>query len=196
MALEDLGRRSSPQRADSRDSRTRLIDAVGAFAAEHHHRPVRLTDLSTLAGVSPATAYRHFTSADDAINAFLARLPERAVELFASTKEAAGPVERLHQWNQAWVASCRTYSSVSVGLRSTEGFLARRKRGEPVVRYVCDAVEPLLRPLTNEPAALLLVWNAVSDPREVLDMAQTLRWSAARSARFITDTVVGAATPR
>ena len=196
MALEDLGRRSSPQRADSRDSRTRLIDAVGAFANEHQHRPIRLSDLTTLAGVSPATAYRHFTSADDAINAFLARLPERAVELFdANAKEVTGPIERLHQWNEAWVASCRSFSAVSVGLRSTEGFLARRKRGEPVVRFVCDAVEPLLRPLTKDPTALLLVWNAVSDPREVLDMAKTLRWSAARSARFITDTVTGAATP-
>ena len=33
----------------------------------------------------------------------------------------------------------------------------------------------------------LVVWNAVSDPREVLDLQHTMKWSQERVARFITD---------
>ena len=194
MTLEELGRRSSPLRADSRGSRSRLIDAVGRFGVEHQQRPLRLTDLTSLAGVSPATAYRHFRSVDDAVDAFLARLPEYANAKFQKREPTDDPVARFHQWNEAWVASCQKFSSGSIGLRSPEGFLARRKREEPVVIYVCVRVEPLLGALSNTPLPLLLLWNALSDPREVLDMRNTLRWSSARCARFITDTVLAATT--
>ena len=40
------------------------------------------------------------------------------------------------------------------------------------------------------------VWNAVSDPREVLDLRGTARWRSEAIARFITDTTVDALRTR
>lgn len=194
MALDDCGGRSLPRRSDSRDSRTRLIDAIGAYADLHGQRPPTLTELATFAALSPATAYRHFASIDEAANVYLSRLPEHAVLLVSRHPPADTPIGRLHQWNQAWVKSCHRFARASVGLRSSEGILARRRHGEPVVTFVCVHIEPLLAELTCHVPPLLLVWNAVSDPREVLDMRATLRWSGERAARFITDTTEGAAS--
>lgn len=193
MALDDLGGRSLPRRSDSRDSRSRLIDTIGAYADLHGQRPACLADLATFAQLSSATAYRHFTSIDDVANVYLSRLPDHAVRVASRATPADTPVGRLHQWNEAWVKSCQKFASASVGLRSSEGFLARRRRNDPVVMFVCAHVEPLLAELTDDVVSLLLVWNAVSDPREVLDMRTTLKWSGTRTARFITDTTVRAA---
>ncbi len=193
VSLDRAGGRSTPQRADGRSSRARLVDAVGHYAAEHGVRPARLTDVAEIAGVAPATAYRHFTSVDEAVNVYLSRLPEHAASRFARRAPAASPIAALQSWNECWVTSCQKFRATAVGLRSAEGFLARRRRHEPVVAFVCAHIEPLLAPLTRDPLALLIVWNAVSDPREVIDLRVTLRWSGARIATFITDTTVAAA---
>lgn len=194
MALDALGGRSLPRRSDGRDNRNRLIDAIGSYADLHGQRPASLTDLATFADLAAATAYRHFTSIDDVANVYLSRLPEHAVQLVARADPANTPIGRLHQWNEAWVKSCHKFARASVGLRSSEGFLARRRRGEPVVAFVCAQIEPLFAELSDDVLPLLLIWNAVSDPREVLDMRTTLHWSGARAARFITDTTMRAAT--
>jgi AcrR family transcriptional regulator len=193
--LDATGGRSSPQRSDGQSSRARLIDAVGTYANEHGSRPVRLSDLADMAGVGTATAYRHFASVDEAVNVYLSRLPEHAAGLFARRPLPTDPVDALQFWNECWVKSCHRFAATSVGLRSSEGFLARRQRGEPVVAFVCAQIEPLLRPLAKDPVALLVVWNAVSDPREVLDLRTTQRWSGRRIATFITETTVAAAGP-
>jgi hypothetical protein len=58
--------------------------------------------------------------------------------------------------------------------------VSRRHNGNPAVLWVCEHVEPLLHDLVNDPVTVLMVWNAVSDPREVLDLHRTVRWSATR----------------
>jgi len=191
--LGGLAGRADPARRDSRLTRDRLVDAVAAHVAATGDAPARLADLAPLAGTSVATAYRWFSSVDDAVRAYVLRLPEQAVARFAGAGGATSPEERLLRWDRAWVRSCLAHGRPAVQLRSTDGFLRRRAAGDPVVRFVCDVVEPLLAPFTHDVVPALVVWNAVSDPREVLDLRSTERWSAERIARFVTSATLAAA---
>ncbi len=160
----------------------------------HGAPPERLVDVAATAGVSTATAYRHFASVDDAIQAFVLQLPTRAVELFeaAETTTDGDPTSNLLRWNIAWVQSCLEHGALAVHLRSPVGFLERRDLGDPVITYACAQIEPILEQLDGDTTMMLFVWNVTSDPREVLDLAR-LGWGADQIARFVTDAVL--ATP-
>lgn len=190
--LSDLAGRN-PERSDSRETHQKLIAAVQQWVAEHGSAPQRLAEVADMAGVSTATAYRHFASVDDAIQGFVLELPTRAVQLF---EEAGGPdgdpQEALHRWNQAWVQSCLEHGQLAVHLRSSVGLLERRADGDPVIVYACNQIEPLLERLGGDALMMLFTWNVTSDPREVLDL-QRLGWDAERTSRFITNVVL--ATP-
>jgi AcrR family transcriptional regulator len=195
MALDALVGRSASQRTDARQSRDALVAAVGEIVGRTGVVPARLSEVAAVAGVSTATAYRHFASAAEVVSAHLLQLPEFAVSQFSRQRPAADPVDRLHQWNTAWVGACRAFGPTSVFLRSPAGFLARREVGDGPVTFVCNVVEPLLAAVDPvDPLSLLLVWNAISDPREVLDMERSLGWGSRRIARFLTDTTVAASS--
>lgn len=193
LALSALAGRTVPDRADSRDTRAKLVAAVPQWVQLHGSPPERLVDVATAAGVSTATAYRHFASVDDAIHAFVLQLPVRAAELFDGAGGACGePADDLHRWNLAWVRSCLEHGPLAVHLRSAIGFLQRRAAGDPAVGYVCDQIEPLLDRIDGDTTMMLFVWNLTSDPREVLDLTG-LGWDTPRIARFVTSAVL--ATP-
>ena len=181
-------KRNEPRRADSRVTRDGLIAAVGEWVETHEAAPSRLADLANVSGVSIATAYRYFASIDDAVRCYVLKLPEQAAQRFANADSAQfSALERFHQWNRAWVRASIEQGGVAVHLRSSRGFLERRREREPTVMFVCERVEPLLEPLVGDLVPALVVWNAISDPREVLDLHNTMRWSRERVARFITD---------
>lgn len=161
--------------------------------ADHGAPPERLADVARLAGVSTATAYRHFASVDDAIRAFVLQLPVRAAELFSeSASPDLEPVEAFAAWNLAWVQACEEHGELAVHLRSPQGFLQRRDEGEPVIAFACAQIEPLLDRLDGDTTMMLFMWNVTSDPREVLDLRR-LGWDTERIADFVTRAVL--ATP-
>jgi AcrR family transcriptional regulator len=191
----DPAARATPTRRDSRQTRDRLIEAVAGYIALHDREPQRMVDVAHHAGVSQATAYRYFESLDHLVRAHVLQLPEYAARAFVRTDlTGRSPTERFHRWNVAWVGACLHYGPTAVQLRSSEGFLARRRNGDPAVASVCAQVEPLLRDLVDDVVPVLMVWNAVSDPREVLDLHRTLRWSGARIARFVTQVTLAGVT--
>lgn len=193
--LTALAGRPSSERADTRRTRERLVDAVQACVESLGMPPSRLADVAAEAGVSTATAYRHFASVDDAIQAFVLRLPVRAVELFEASGDAdvsGDAVDALGRWNEAWVKACLEQGELALSLRSPVGFLQRREEGDPVIGFACAQIEPLLERLDGDVTMMLFTWNVVSDPREVLDLAR-LGWSAARIAGFVTRLIL--ATP-
>jgi hypothetical protein len=145
--------------------------------------------------VSTATAYRHFASVSDAIQAIVLQLPIRAVELFASSGGAAGdPIKAFGRWNLAWVRACAEHGELAVNLRSSEGFLRRRDEGEPAITFGCSPIEPLLVRLGGNTTMMLFMWNLTSDPREVPDL-QRRGWSAERIADFVTKAVLATPDP-
>lgn len=188
-----LAGRTVSARSDSRRSRERLIDAVQVWMGDHSAPPERLVDVAAAAGVSAATAYRHFASVDDLIQAFVLQLPVRAAELFAeSGGQSADPLDSLTRWNESWVAACLEHGELAVRLRSPLGFLQRRNDGDPVIAFACSLIEPLLQLLDGDVTMMLFTWNITSDPREVLDL-QRLGWSAKKIANYVTRAVL--ATP-
>ncbi len=191
--LELVAGRPLAARRDSRETRRLLIDGIGSYAQAIGRPPTRLADVAEHVGLSTATAYRHFASLDDLANAHLARLPEHAVRVFAAGSDRGDdPVARFHRWNRAWVAACLARGDTTVPLRSTAGFLRRRADGDPLVAYVCHHVEPLLAACDVPVDVGVAVWNAVSDPREVVDLRDTLGHSERRIARHITDLTLAA----
>lgn len=192
-ALAALAGRTSSMRSDTRRTHEQLTDAVQTWVRTHGAPPERLADVAELAGVSTATAYRHFASIDDAIQAFVLQLPVRAVELFEAAGGPEGdPIEALRRWNRSWVDACLEHGELAVFLRSPRGFLQRRAQGDPVISYACAQIEPLLEPLEGDTTMMLFILNVTSDPREVLDL-HGLGWSAERIADFVTNAVL--ATP-
>ncbi len=188
--LELLAGRNNGERADSRNTHARLIDAVSNWVAAHGSAPTRLADVAEIAGVSTATAYRHFSSVDDAIQAFVLQLPVRAVELFeASDRPGDDPVERFRCWNRSWVTACVEHGTLAVNLRSPRGFLERRASNDPVISYACSRIEPLLEPLAGDSIMQLFTWNVTSDPREILDLLG-LGWTEGEIAEFVTNSVL------
>ncbi len=187
---DPLGR--TPSRADSRRTHERLIEAVSLWASQHGAAPERLSEVAATAGVSTATAYRHFKSVDDVITAFVLQLPQRAVELFAENESGGDAELSLYQWNRAWVDACLECGPLAVHLRSRAGFLERRASGDRAVVFASRQIEPILEQLEGDPLMMLFVWNVTSDPREVLDL-QLLGWGGDKIARFVTDVVL--ATP-
>ncbi len=191
--LAALAGRSPSERADTRRTRERLVDAVQAWVHEHGASPPRLTDVAGLAGVSTATAYRHFASVDDVIQAFVLQLPLRAAELFDSSGGATNDaLDSFARWNESWVDACLEHGPLAVHLRSSQGFLQRRHDGDPVISFACAQIEPLLDALDGDTTLMLFTWNVTSDPREVLDL-HGMGWGTAKIADFVTRSVL--ATP-
>ena len=190
--LTTLAGRDLSERADTRRTRDKLVEALRQWVAMHGAPPQRLAEVAELAGVSNATAYRHFASLDDVIQAVVLELPVRAVELFETTNTGDDPLDAFRQWNRCWVEACLEGGGLAVHLRSPAGFLQRRNEGDPVIGYACDQIEPLLAALAGDTTLMLFTWNLTSDPREVLDLHR-LGWDVSRIAEFVTRSVL--ATP-
>ena len=187
--------RTVSARSDSRRSRERLIDAVQLWMQEHSAPPERLVDVAAAAGVSTATAYRHFASVDDLIRAFVLQLPVRAAELFATSGgQSTDPLDSLTRWNQSWVAACVEHGELAVHLRSPVGFLQRRSDGDPAITFACSLIEPLLQQFDGDVTMMLFTWNVTSDPREVLDL-QRLGWPVNKIANYVTRVVLATPSP-
>jgi AcrR family transcriptional regulator len=182
-----MAERNVGMRADSRTTRVRLLSAVGRLL-DHGHPDVTLTTVAEEAGVSTATAYRYFASADDAVFAYVLQFPDEVATRCGDGADRAGGLERLAEWSRVWIELTDDgWGASLVQLRSTEGFLARRAAGEAVIAAVCRHLEPPVRDALVElelPEDLveiaLFLWNAIYDPREILDLRQTLAWTRTR----------------
>jgi AcrR family transcriptional regulator len=178
---ELAGQRSESQRRDSRQSRGKLLEATGVMLAEGN-RPRSLEHVAVEAGLSVATAYRHFASLDHLLQAYAHQTILAMVD-FASEQTATGG-ELLRLLTKEWIRVTKERGSAMVQLRSRRGWLARREDGDPIIRDTCLYLEPAVRGILAEerlPDAglefALFLWNITFDPREILDLVATLGWS-------------------
>ena len=117
--LTTLAGRDLSERADTRRTRDKLVEALRQWVTMHGAPPQRLAEVAELAGVSNATAYRHFASLDDVIQAVVLELPVRAVELFETTNTGDDPLDAFRQWNRCWVEGAPVWSAA--GWQFTSG---------------------------------------------------------------------------
>jgi AcrR family transcriptional regulator len=176
--------RSQATRTDGRRNQRRLLAAAGQLLSSG--KQFSLADVASAAGLSTATAYRHFSSADDVTLAFGAGFFDEI-----ESRAGAEPLE-FHPLCRLWVRTVLAWGPAMAHLRSREGLLARRARGDARVGRLLDLIEPVLKrelasrsagdPPSEELSYLVAVWNALADPREILDQYSTLGWSPARIA--------------
>lgn len=176
--------RSAPSRRDGRRSRDRLLRAAGELLSTG--QPFSLTDVAVSAGVSTATAYRHFGSARQVADVYVAGfLDDVQRRRPAALSGQADPGSRVAALCRAWVDAVLEWGPALTHLRSTEGFLARLRRGDKDMLRAAAFIEPDLADLLDtdigsaQLSYALLIWNALSDPREILDQRHTLDWTAA-----------------
>jgi AcrR family transcriptional regulator len=131
--------------------------------------------IAAKAGLSVATAYRYYSSVDDLLNDYLHGVivtlrdyshdcPRTGKALFAEVATE-------------WVRLLRTYGTAMVQLRSREGFLRRLRDRDAVISTVRDAWERPIRSVLRELSVpdeefdyALFLYNALFDPREILDL--------------------------
>lgn len=186
-AADTAKRRNVGKRVDSRETRRRLLEALRRLL-DHGHEDVTLQTVAEEAGVSTATAYRYFGSAQEAVLAFILAFPDEVASAFAERERGERGVARLELWCETWISLVdEGWGTSLVYLRSPEGFLARRADGDAVISAVCRHVEPLMSEALEELEVsadslelALFLWNAIYDPREILDLRRSLRWTRAR----------------
>lgn len=171
-------------RADGRQNRRRLLAAAGDLLASGS--PFTLADAAGSAAVSTATAYRHFRSADDLTNAFVAGFWDDADARADADEHARTTLDGLCG---LWVGAVLDWGPALVTVRSREGLLRRRADGDERVSRLMAIAEPALGSELERRGEdltrldyVLAVWNALADPREILDQHETLGWPAERIA--------------
>jgi AcrR family transcriptional regulator len=166
--------RRDPVRGDARRNRRKLLDAAGALLRSAPDS-VTIVAVARAAGLSPATAYRHFPSLDDLRGAYLLDVVEALGE-FSAARAERGPA-LFDVVVREWGRLVARHGGAMVQLRSRRGFLERLRDHDPVIVAVRDAWERPLRELMashdTPPESFfpaLMLCNMIFDPREILDL--------------------------
>lgn len=184
-------------RSDTKRNRRQLIQAAGRlFAASTGPGAVSMSDIAHEAEISPATAYRHFASVEEVLIAYRYGIGEQLKE-YSDRQKSAG-VELLRDVDRKWVQLVGEHGGSMVHTRSPEGYLARLRSGAQYLTVQADALERPLREALEEaglPAIgdeAMFLWNVLFDPREILDVINTIGLSEKDAADRLTDTLLGA----
>jgi AcrR family transcriptional regulator len=184
-------------RSDTKRNRRQLIQAAGRlFATSTGLASVSMSDIAREAEISPATAYRHFASVEEVLIAYRYGIGERLKE-FSDEQKSSG-VTLLRDVDRRWVELVGEHGWSMVHTRSPEGYLARLRSGAEYLTVQADALERPLREAIEElglPAIgdeAMFLWNILFDPREILDVINTIGLSEKKAADRLTDTFLGA----
>lgn len=175
-------------RIDMQRNRMLLVDAAGQLFGAG--RSATMSEIAAEAGISTATAYRHFASVDDVLAAYRFEVGQELLE-FSRAAEDEG-LELLNAVCHKWVRLVVQHGASMVHTRSAEGYLARVRAG---AYYLTVQAEALERPLEEAARALgiqhpgdeaLFLWNGFFDPREIYDLIGSLDLTAEQvSARLV-----------
>jgi AcrR family transcriptional regulator len=168
--------RARPRR-DSVRNRRRLLDAAGDVLRT---QPLEASMplIAQKAELSVATAYRYFSTLDELHNAYMHQVgltlrnysddsPRTGMALF---EDVAGE----------WARLLRTYGTAMIQVRSRRGFIERLRAGDMVITTICTAWERPIRQVMRELQVpedqfeyALSLYNALYDPREILDLMES-----------------------
>lgn len=170
--------RNNGQRIDAQTNRRRLVDAVGRLLAQQG--TFTLTELAAESGVSRSTTYRNFATPTTAIEAYIDEfLTEFETAVTTNLAISIGPLQQLTDLCAAWGALVEERSHALIHVRSTEGFLARARRGDPIIGRIYRIVRTTIESAVDQGELHALdvdyavfLWNLLLDPRELLDLAE------------------------
>ncbi|WP_405136228.1 TetR/AcrR family transcriptional regulator [Nocardia sp. NBC_01388] len=188
-------------RSDAQRSRVLLVDAVRTLL-QAGRIGFSIPELAAEAGVGVATAYRHFPTPQDAMQAFHRRAIEQLLEAFAEVDAGAadlGPVERFHRFCRTWVEQAMQWGPAVRYIRSSNGFIERLGDGDEAITAMHDRLADVLKALAREGKTTefdvtyaVLLWITIFDERVVYDLAEHRRWQPAEITDHLTRAVAGA----
>lgn len=165
-------------RSDTQRNRRQLVKAAGQLFASRRGA-ISMTDVAKHAEISTATAYRHFASVEDILAEYRFGVGEKLRDYSLKQQEASG-VELLTMVSRKWVDLVIRHGGAMLYTRSGEGYLARLRSGAFYLTVQADALERPLREACEElglPAIgdeAMFLWNILFDPREILDLINTV----------------------
>lgn len=163
-------------RSDTQRSRTLLIDAAGRLFGAG--TAASMAEVAASAGISTATAYRHFASVEDVLAAYRFEVG-RELLAFSQAQEARGEA-LLDLICRHWVQLVVRHGGSMVHTRSAEGYLARIRDGAYYLTVQAEAMQRPLEELARELGTAgtgdqaLFLWNLFFDPREIFDLIHTV----------------------
>ncbi|KPM51291.1 TetR family transcriptional regulator [Frankia sp. R43] len=184
--------RSRRTRSDFLASRRDLLDAVGRLLARNGRR-FSLVDLAAEAGVSTATAYRHFTDVHDALDVYYLQLIDVLVTDIRALSTGDDHLGNFEVVCEVWVRSVARWGRAAVHVRSAQGYLARLRGQDDLVSRLHEVLAPVLVGLAEtgvlppqEAEYAVLLWASVFDERVIVDLLDTLGWSVEQVAQKLT----------
>lgn len=176
--------------------RTQLTDAMGRLL--HGGKlPATMVELAKAAGMSTATAYRHFQSLDEVTQAYLVRVMSKLRDFSVARRETG--TDLLRVVSTYWITIIQEHGPVLVQIRSRRGFYDRlRQRVESTElgfearrRALVGVLDELgLPPGMLEDAAML--YNTMFDPRDVLDLMKLRGLDPDTTCRVLVAAFIGA----
>ena len=188
-------RRRRP-RSDFFASREVLLNSVEVLLARQGQW-FSLIDLAKEAGMSTATAYRHFSDSNEVLTAYYERLIHGLTTEIQAVPEHLSPFERFEMICSVWVKQALTWFGAAVQIRSASGYLLRVQAGNKLICELHDTLLPIVNALiesgeipsqTREYAVLM--WVTIFDERVIADLYQALGWSVNRITEELTDSAV------
>jgi AcrR family transcriptional regulator len=183
-------------RSDTQRNMRRLLRTVGELARSD---PSRLTmqHIAAEAEIAPATAYRYFSTVQDALEAYVEDVV-RELQDFSSTSPLEGSALFLATLRH-WIELLDRHAPAIIQMRSPRGFLERLEDGNRVIVAIVEAWERPVRQLLAEHgiAADTLTYalslkNVMLDAREITDLRAHLGLDDEALSVHLTAAFVGA----
>lgn len=156
-----------------------------------------MTDVAKQAEISSATAYRHFASVEDILAEYRFGVGEKLRDYSLKQQEISG-VELLTAVSRKWVELVTRHGGAMLYTRSGEGYLARLRSGAFYLTVQADALERPLREACEELGLppigdeAMFLWNILFDPREILDLINTVGLSKDQATGRLVSALKGA----
>lgn len=160
-------------RRDTLRNKRRLLAAASELVREGSD--LNMQSVASRADIAIATAYRHYSSIDDLISAYVLTVIDDLADYSLSSK--ATGTELLADVLEHWIDLIQAHGHVMVNFRSRRGFLARLTSGDPTMCRVQQAwtspIDEFLSSRDLSPTLAhhaLFLTNQLFDPRDVLDL--------------------------
>jgi AcrR family transcriptional regulator len=188
----------SALRRDTRQTRDRLLDAVGQLLAESGPT-FGLPELARRGEVATATAYRHFETIHDAYQQYLLRTVEQLAAELGSVGQSRTARGRFDGACEKWAEQALSWGPAIVHIRNWRGLLQRLHDHNPAIMAVYAALEPIVLALVNDKVIpeqdteyAILIWVTLFDERVVMDLGEAKGWPSRRIARQLGASVLHA----
>lgn len=193
---EPLAPRKRGPRTDVARNKAAILAAAGELLLEDVGSAT-MPAIAEKAGLHVATVYRYFPTLDDLHREYLISLLGDLVDYCDNlTLEGVAFFEAILG---RWVSVVERHGSAMVLLRSREGYLARRRRGERHAEVLERAWGKAVRELMKVEGVdeslyeyALAVRNSLLNSREIVDLLSITRRSPARLVHDLTEIYRGA----